>query len=174
MRSGLPDDWVPCFDGGLWQNRGHASFWKAKHEALLRRAPPELVRFFIYALEPEKADPLKFVSQALDPARKAKLFAGERNLWCTAIFASVAGRTVVFDGNGYGLAPSDLTSQSRGDVTELFGFEEVELTTTEAGVVKYGSGADARKIPRFLVRDRARYAEGMTEATAALLAKFPL
>jgi hypothetical protein len=174
MRSGLPVDWVPCFDGGSWQNRGHASFWKVKHEQLLRRAPPELAQFFIYALEHEKSDPLPFLSQPVDPVRKAKLFAGERNLWCTAIFASVAGRTVAFDGKGYELGPSGSAGQIPPGMTGLFGFEEVELTITDAGVVKYGPDAGARKIRRFVVRDRARYAEGMTEATAGLLAKFPL
>ena len=40
MRSGLPVYWVPCFDGGLWQNRGHASFWRASHRALLGTGGP--------------------------------------------------------------------------------------------------------------------------------------
>ena len=40
MRSGLPVYWVPCFDGGLWQNRGHASFWRASHRALLGAGGP--------------------------------------------------------------------------------------------------------------------------------------
>lgn len=44
----------------------------------------------------------------------------------------------------------------------------------ESGAVRYGNGADARKIRRFAIRDRARYAEGMTDATAALLARFPI
>ena len=40
LRSGLPVYWVPCFDGGLWQNRGHASFWRAGHRALLGAGGP--------------------------------------------------------------------------------------------------------------------------------------
>ena len=40
MRSGLPVYWVPCFDGGLWQNRGHASFWRASQRALLGTGDP--------------------------------------------------------------------------------------------------------------------------------------
>ena len=54
MRSGLPVYWVPCFDGGLWQNHGHASFWRASHGALLGEAVPEVIQYFIYALEKEK------------------------------------------------------------------------------------------------------------------------
>jgi hypothetical protein len=174
MRSGLPVEWVPCFDGGLWQNRGHASFWKAKHEDLLRRAPPELVQFFIYALEHEKTDPLAFLHQPVDAARKAKLFAGERNLWCTALFASVAGRTVVYDGKKVLLSAAWAMSGARQPAGALYGFEEVEVIVTEAGVVKYASGRGAVKVRRFVVHDRDRFAEGMTRATADLLSQFPV
>ena len=45
MRSGLPVYWVPCFDGGLWQNRGHASFWRASQRALLGQATPEVIQY---------------------------------------------------------------------------------------------------------------------------------
>jgi hypothetical protein len=174
MRSGLPVDWVPCFDGGLWQNRGHASFWKTKHEDLLRRAPPELVQFFIYALEHEKADPLAFLHQPVDAARKAKLFAGERNLWCTAIFGSVAGRLVVQDGRDFLLTAAGPASSAGKPAGALYGFEECEVRVTDAGVVKYASGPGAVKVRRFVVQDRARFAEGMTRATADLLAQFPV
>src|ERR1017187_7962913 len=47
MRSGLPVYWVPCFDGGLWKNRGHASFWRASHRALLGETAPEVIQYFI-------------------------------------------------------------------------------------------------------------------------------
>jgi len=174
MRSGLPVEWVPCFDGGLWQNRGHASFWKAKHEDLLRRAPPELVQFFIYALEHEKADPVAFLRQPVDAARKAKLFAGERNLWCTAIFASVAGRTVAYDGTHFSLTPAGALSNAGTPAGALYGFEEVSIIVTDAAVVKYDSGPGAVKVRRFAVWDPARFAEGMTRATADLLAQFPV
>jgi len=63
MRSGLPVYWVPCFDGGLWQNRGHASFWRASHRALLGKAAPEVIQYFIYALEKEGSEPLAFLSR---------------------------------------------------------------------------------------------------------------
>lgn len=174
MRSGLPVDWVPCFDGGLWQNRGHASFWKATHEDLLRRAAPELVQFFIYALEHEKAEPLAFLHQPVDAARKAKLFAGARNLWCTVLFASVAGRGAVSDGASFRLTAAGSGSNAAQPAGALYDFEEVETTITDAAVVKYGPGPGAVKVRRFVVRDRARFAEGMTRVTADLLAQFPV
>jgi hypothetical protein len=152
MRSGLPVWWVPCFDGGLWQNKGHASFWKAKHGDILENAPPELIQFFIYALEKEKSDPFAFLSLPVDAARKAKLFAGVRNLWCTALFDVMAW-------------PEDKTEN------ELFGFSKVELFVTENAVIQYGNGKDSHTVMRFEIRNQDKYAEAMTDATAKRLAK---
>jgi hypothetical protein len=172
MRSGLPIYWVPCFDGGLWKNGGHASYWKAGHRDVLKAASPELIQYFIYALDKEKAEPLAFLRQPVDPARKERLFAGERNFWCTAVFGVLAGRTVVFDGSRYGFAP--LKPGGAGGLSApgaLFGFSEVEVTVTDKGVVRYGTGADAKKVWRFGILDPARYAEGMTAVTAELLGR---
>jgi hypothetical protein len=51
----------------------------------------------------------------------------------------------------------------------LFGFSEVEISVTNAGVVSCSGGPGAHKIRRFEVRDSAQYEPGMVEATAALL-----
>jgi len=171
LRSGLPVYWVPCFDGGLWQNNGHASFWQAKHRDLLRDASPDLLQFFIYALEKETAEPLAFLRHRVDAARRERLLAGTRNLWCTAVFGALAGRDLVREGGRYvsKLRPHSHT-MDRTLRNELFGFEEVEVRITDGAVVKYGTHPDARKVMRFTVRDQASFACGMTEATAGLLA----
>ncbi len=171
MRSGLPVYWVPCFDGGLWRNNGHASFWQAKHSALLRDAAPQLLQFFIYALEKETAEPLSFLTQPVDAARRERLMAGTRNLWCTAVFGSLAGRHLVPE-DGRFVAKSRPSGRAVEQTlrNELFEFLEVELHITDDAVVKYGAHPDARKVMRFAVRDQVNYARGMTEATAHLLA----
>lgn len=171
MRSGLPVYWVPCFDGGLWQNRGHASFWQAKHAELLRDAAPELVQYFIYALEKEQADPLAFLSSPVDSRRKAQLFAGTRNLWCTAIFGVLADKIAAAKGAGYALVPLDELTNAATPAKPLFGFSEVEIYVTDDAVVHYGKRADSRRVKRFEIRDPAKYAEGMTAITAQLLSK---
>ncbi|MDD4872833.1 MAG: hypothetical protein PHR77_19955 [Kiritimatiellae bacterium] len=155
MRSGLPVWWVPCFDGGLWQNKGHASFWKAKHGDILKNASPELIQFFIYALEKEKSDPQMFLSLPVDAARKAKLFAGVRNLWCTALF--------------------DVMTWPEGKTgNELFGFFEVDLSVTDDAVIQYGKGKDSKKVLQFEIRNQDKYAEAMTDATAKRLTKLAI
>ncbi len=150
MRSGLPLYWVPCFDGGLWQNRGHASFWQAKHADLLRDSRPALLQYFIYALEKETADPIAFLSTPIDPQRKERLLAGTRNLWCAAVF-------------GFLVAPEKTGA--------MFGFSEVELRAGDDVVIHYCHAPGSKPIRRFEVRDLATYPSQMTAATAAVLAR---
>jgi hypothetical protein len=170
MRSGLPIYWVPCFDGGLWQNRGHASFWRASHRALLGQAAPEVIQYFIYALEKEGSDPLAFLSRAVEPERQARLFAGMRNLWCAAVLGVMSRREVVLDGGKWTSALPGSDGQADGAGRKpLFGFPEVEVSVSDAGVVSYGKRPDSHKVRRFEVRDPAQYEPGMVEATAGLL-----
>ena len=175
LRSGLPIAWVPCFDGGLWQNGGHASFWQATHGDLLSAAPPPLVQFFRFALEKPAADPLPFLAEPVDVEARTRLFAQTRNLWCTAIFGALAGRRVVEQDGRFIARPP-----AAGEPRELhldhgvFGFREISVTVDDNAVVRPATGPDARTLWQFEIRDRPRYARAMTEATADLLARFPV
>jgi len=174
MRSGLPVSWVPCFDGGPWQNQGHASFWQARHADLLGEAPPGLVQYFIYALEKETVDPLAFLEEPVDPARRSKLFAMTRNLWCTAVFVALTGRGVAWDAAS-GARFVDLPAQAGAPAPRglLFDFEAVDVSVTDEGVVRCGPAPGAKPVRRFRVLDAAGYGQGMTAATATLLRQFP-
>ena len=170
MRSGLPVYWVPCFDGGLWQNRGHASFWRASQRALLEGATPEVIQYFIYALEKESAEPLAFLSRPVEPERQARLFAGTRNLWCSAVLGVMSGREVVFDGSKWtSVLPQSNRAAAVAGRKPLFEFPEVEVLVSDAGAVSYGKKPGSHKVRRFEVRDSAQYEQGMVEATTALL-----
>ena len=170
MRSGLPVYWVPCFDGGLWQNRGHASFWRASHVALLAQVKPEVLQFFIYALDKETSEPLSFLSRPVEAQRQARLFAGTRNLWCAAVLGVMSGREVVLDrGKWCSVLPGSIPTAPSAGREALFGFSEVEVSVSDAGVVSYGKGPTSHKLKRFEVREPAHYEQGMTEATAGLL-----
>jgi len=170
MRSGLPVYWVPCFDGGLWQNRGHASFWRASQRALLEGATPEVIQYFIYALEKESAEPLAFLSRPVEPERQARLFAGTRNLWCSAVLGVMSGREVVFDGSKWtSVLPQSNRAAAVAGRKPLFEFPEVEVLVSDAGAVSYGKEPGSHKVRRFEVRDSAQYEQGMVEATTALL-----
>jgi hypothetical protein len=152
MRSSLDVWWVPCFDGGLWQNGGRASYWQASHADLLGAAPPELIQFFLYALEKESSDPLAFLHHPVDPARRDKWLQPTRNLWCTAVFQAL-------------LEPpaSDRLP---------FQFEPTEISLGDDGSIHPGSGPPRKTVQRFKVRDSSQYGAAMTRATAAILARF--
>jgi hypothetical protein len=172
MRSGLPVYWVPCFDGGLWQNHGHASFWRASQKALLQGAVPEVINYFLYALEKEKAEPLAFLARPVDPERQARLFGGTRNLWCAAVLGVMSGREVVLDGSKWRSVPPPGQALAAGRAGKsLFGFPEVDLVISDAGVVSYGKGPGSHMVRRFEVWDAAQYELGMVEATTALLSR---
>src|ERR1039458_1127549 len=166
IRSGLPVYWVPCFDGGLWQNRGHASFWRASHRALLEGAAPQVIQYFIYALEKETSEPLAFLSRPVEPERQAGLFADTRNLWCAAVLGVMSGREVILDGSNW----TSVLPQSGGATAvaarePLFGFSEVEVTVSDTGVVSYEKRPGSQKVRRFEVRDPTHYEPGMVQAT---------
>lgn len=175
MRSSLPIYWLPCFDGGVWQNSGHASFWQASHADVLRHAPPELIQYFIYALEHDTSDPLAFVRAPVDPARQQRLFDQMRSFWCTATFAVLIGRDLQQTEGRYETTPREAGRPVDPTLAnELFRFEAVDVTITDTGVVRYGKSSDSHSVWRFRVRDRSHYARGMTEATARLLEQIPV
>lgn len=172
MRSDLPVWWVPCFDGGVWKNRGHASFWKARHGDILRDAAPEVIQYFIYALEKEKTDPLAFLTSPVDPQRRARLFAMERNLWCTAIFGILSGRTLRPEGSRYVSVPAEKGRlREAPPPNDLFGFAEAEVSISDDALTRRGPGPGSRKVMLFEVRNPDRYAAGMTSATADLISQ---
>jgi hypothetical protein len=170
MRSGLPIYWVPCFDGGLWQNGGHASFFPARQGALLMQASPEVIQYCIYALEKEKFEPVEFLASPVDPERRARLFNTTRNLWCAAILGVMSGREVVLDGGKWTSVLRGTSRVAKNAARKpLFGFSEVELSLNDAGVVSYGNAPGSDKLRRFEVQEPAQYERGMVEATAGLL-----
>lgn len=175
MRSDLPVAWVPCFDGGLWHNAGHASFWQARHADLLAAAPPPLVQYFIYALEKETAEPIAFLGQPVNPERRSQLFGQARNLWCAAVFGAVAGRRVIeCDGRFTAVLPPASEPHGLQSDHGVFGFREIAIAIGHDAVVRPSESPAARRVWRFEIRDRERYARAMTEATAGLLQAFPI
>ena len=174
FRSGLPIYWFPCFDGGAWQNRGHASFWQAKHDSLLHGASSPWIQYFIFALEKMKTDPIQFIQSPVDVSSKKKLFDGTRNLWCTALFLIAADHAIFSNDKQYSFLPfdwstSNIPSSDNPALEPLFGFEDVTITLNNQAVVHYSSNSESKNIKRFKVLKPKEYAEGMTQITARLI-----
>ncbi len=156
MRSDLPVFWLPCFDGGLWNNHGHASYWKVRHGQVLANAPEPLQRYFLYMLRNATNDALACLSQPIATEDRTWLMDGERNLWCAAWLGLAVGRKVQHAGH------------------DVAGFAPVKVCVNESGIVSYGQVPGAHRVMRFAITDPNNFAAAATAATAQLLAQFPL
>ena len=156
LRSDLPFYWVPCFDGGLWQNQGHASYWKIRHGDVLDKAAEPLQRYFLYMLRKETNDPIAYLTAPMREEERRWLMAGQRNLWAAALL-------------GIGLGPE---SQRRWEA--IAGFAPVDVAVANNGAVRYGQEPGSHRVMRFEIRDKANFASVATARTAELLASFPI
>ncbi|MBI4605731.1 MAG: nucleoside hydrolase, partial [Planctomycetes bacterium] len=167
LRSGLDVGWVPCFDGGPPENRGRASRWIAERKALLEGCSDAVLNYFLYALRKHEGDPAPFLERPVTPEDRAWLLSGTKELFSTAIFASLSGRRTCFDGKRWVAAPPERAPGL--EERRVFGFAPVEAAVGDDGRVRYGRGPGSRRLLRFEVLERERYAEAMTSMTAALL-----
>lgn len=168
MQSDLPVYWVPCFDGGVWHNKGRASFWKARHADLLKDVSVRVMNYFIYALARKGPElKIKYLDAEADSKEKKKVLAGVRNLWCTAVFGDAAGRKIVKRGDKYISIPKDMSKDSDKGI-KLFTFEDVSVTINEKGNT-IDKPESAHKVKCFRIVDNDIYAEAMTSVTADML-----
>ena len=156
MRSDLPFFWLPCFDGGLWQNNGHASYWRIRHGQVLQKAPELLQRYFLYMLRQATNDPIAYLSQPTREEDRQWLMDGERNLWCSALLGLAVGRNVQREGH------------------DVAGFAPVDVSVNASGFLSCGKSSDSHRVMRFEIRDKTNFAAAATAATAQLLAQFPV
>jgi hypothetical protein len=169
MNSGLPVYWVPCFDGGLWQNNGRASYWKASHNDLLGRVSDKVMNYFIYALlKKNEENPVQYLGNEIDRDDKKKVLSLNRNLWCTAVFAHIAGRRFIRQGNEFISIPMNALYNKEQEI-KPFRFDEVLVFVDEQANVSYEQTGRANKIRQFHVLTPDIYTEVMTSVTAQLL-----
>jgi hypothetical protein len=168
MNSGLPVYWVPCFDGGLWQNNGRASYWKASHKDLLGRVSDRVMNYFIYALlKKNEENPIQYPDNEININDRKKVLSMNRNLWCTAIFAHIAGRRFVRR-NEFISIPMNVSYNKEQEIRP-FKFEEVSVFVDEQANVCYEHTNRANRIRQFHILTPDTYAEVMTSVTAQLL-----
>jgi len=91
-----------------------------------------------------------------------------RNLWCTAIFAHIAGRRYIRQGNEFISIPMN-TSYSKEQEIKPFRFDEVSVYVDEQVNVFYEHTTRAKKIRQFHILTPDIYADVMTSVTAQLL-----
>jgi hypothetical protein len=169
MGADVPLYWVPCFDGGIGRNEGNASYWQAKHRALLADAAEPVMNYFIYALlRKTEPDPVAWLHAKVSEEERAMVLAGERNLWSAEFFPYAVGRKyVVRDGRCLAV-PADRVRV--GDqVVEPFRFVPVAVRVDAQGREWLDGGPGSRMVNRFQIVDRQSYAEAMTSVVRRLI-----
>jgi hypothetical protein len=127
------------------------------------------LNYFIYGLL-KKDLPLyiPFLEKPADPNDKAALLAGERNLWCTAVFTYFANRAIIEKDGAYYSIPDKLKAENQKRI-QVFDFENVSVWAQPDGTIIYEKSSRASNIKRFTILGTKNYAKVMTVTTANLL-----
>jgi len=169
MNSDLPVYWIPCFDGGVWQNNGRASYWKASHKDLLGNVSDRVMNYFIYALlKKQEREPVQYLGSEISDSDKSGVLSMNRNLWCSAVFPYIAGRTYIREGNKFTTVPKKVSYPKEQEIRP-FSFEEVSVFVDEQADVFYEQTERAKKLRQFRILQAEIYPDLMTSVTVQLL-----
>ncbi|NLN92668.1 MAG: hypothetical protein GX130_05065 [Candidatus Hydrogenedens sp.] len=168
MTAELPLYWTPCFDGGLWENNGRASYWVSSHKALMEGLSAPLLNFFLYMIEQKKSsDPVAALFETVDETEAARFLEGERNLWCCSIFPHAADRRYIRRG-GECLALPLEEMQPGDELTFPFTYTPVRVWLDE-DAVEHCPHPEGREMQCFHITDQERYSRDMTSLARQLL-----
>jgi hypothetical protein len=148
--------WVPCFDGGLWQNNGRASFWRAHHANLLKNASSQLINFFLYAIlkEPDSVNHINYLNEPINQKKMQEEILDStiplRSLWCCSVFQ-------FFSGN-------------KKSQNLPFAFEQVRVQVNDSAILDYTPQGNL--VNRFYITDKAGYDSKMTTTYNKLINSF--
>ena len=127
------------------------------------------MNYFIYALlKKNEKNPIQYMDNEINTEDKKKVLSMNRNLWCSAIFAHIAGRRFIHQENKFISIPMNVSYNKEEEIIP-FKFEEVSVFVDEQANVSYEDTNRARKIRQFHVLTADIYAEVMTSVTAQLL-----
>lgn len=145
VRAHLPVYWMPCFGDG-----GYQTFWKFRQSDVLETAPLSVQNFFVYALTKaplNELDPIQALERPIPNDVKQKIWADERNMWCTAGFLHAVGRE-----------------------NDTFSFEKKWVLLNEnEGKTVFSPNEEGVELLTFHQRDPEAYNKSMTETLRALL-----
>ena len=165
MNADLPIYWVPCFDGGRWQNRGHASYWQTTYRNIVQNTSDQIQKYFIYAASKSAEDPILSLNDEINETKKENLFSSVRNLWGSSLFLIAADQTVIKTKDGYKIVPL----ANAPDNQVIFDFTTVYVDVQPSGEIKYVERGRGNEVLRFRVRKKNVYAEIMTAVANDLL-----
>ncbi|MGB2958100.1 MAG: hypothetical protein WBD30_04375 [Bacteroidota bacterium] len=161
-----PVYWLPCFEDmrrGTVQEWG--TFWRFRERDLLQEVTPDLQRYFAFMLgRLEQSGWFGFLHGGDVSSIFRDTYEDFRNMWNTAGFLHVAGRTVSTEG--------EIVTLGEPGESPVYGFEPIGVTCDDGGVTRWRTetGSTGRYI--FHVCSLERYQEAMTRALTSLLSAF--
>ncbi len=146
MDSPLPIFWMPCFGAD-----GYKTHWYFQQAEVLDSAPLVLQNFMVYALTKppvSERDPIAALADPIAPKVREKIWAEQRNMWCTAGYLHAAGID-----------------------NPTFSFRKVPVHLDNNGTSRVTNGTDGLQLMTFHIDDAAAYAASMTKALRDICAK---
>jgi hypothetical protein len=171
-----PVYWMPCFEvPGSAKVSEYGTFYRFQQGEVLPGLSDRVQNYFAYvfkhgALAKDQAgdgrrtDWLQYLLGAKDAELLARVYAMQRNMWCTGGFLHAAGLTVGGDGS---IVPVSTAKDP------VFTFDPIQVACSPQGITQWHHDRGATKRFIFHVRDRNRYTAAMTAALKTLLSKLP-
>ena len=138
--------WVPCFDGGLWQNNGRASYWRAHRAELLKNTSSQITNFFLYAIlkEPDSVNHINYLNEPVNQKKMQEHILDSnirrRNLWSCSVFP--------------------FFSKNKVSQNLPFAFEQVRIQVSDSAKLDYTP--QGNPVNRFYITDKTGYDSIMT------------
>ncbi len=148
--------WVPCFDGGLWQNNGRASYWQAHRAELLKNTSPQITNFFLYAIlkEPDSVNHISYLNEPVNQKKMQEHILDSsirrRNLWSCSVFP--------------------FFSSNKVSKMLPFAFEQVRVQINDSAKLDYTKHGNL--VNRFYITDKTGYDSKMTTTYNQLINSF--
>jgi hypothetical protein len=162
-----PVYWLPCFEDnnkvrGEWAVMAYGSYFRFLHRDVLPTLAPRLQNYFTYMYRKTPGPYwLTALAEPVDSAMVEEVAPTFRNMWCTAGFLHVVGRTVTTEGK---IVP---LKEVRGQ--GVFSFDPIRVKSDDTGETEWQDDKTSRL--RFIlhVGDVAHYQSAMTTALRTLV-----
>lgn len=162
-----PIYWMPCFnDTDVFEVGEYGTYYKFQQKEILPYLSENLQKYFVYALA--KVMDQRWLSY-LDLPVNEKLLKNHgnlyRNMWCTAGFLHMVGKTVTTEGQ--------IVPLGQEGIKPVFDFIPIDICCDKEGRTKWKQVESSKDRFIFKVLDVENYQSAMIEALKQLLMKLP-
>lgn len=159
--------WMPCFhDTGVFEVGEYGTYYKFQQKEILPYVSENLQKYFVYALA-KVMDPRWLSYLELPVNDKLLKYHGNfyRNMWCTAGFLHMVGKTVTTEGQ--------IVPLGQEGIKPVFDFIPIEVCCDKDGRTNWKPVDFSTDRFVFKVLDLKNYQTAMTAALKQLLMQIP-